>query len=630
MTTATSPTSVEARVNAARTRITFGPVPSSSFTAAGLVIVLAVFMHQAHPDSLTSMAWLWLAMTFLASLGFACHALCYLKSADRHAAHWLPTHVGLTLVISACWAAGLWMLPLAANRELATAMLMCLLGVTTTGSSLLVGYKWLSRVWAIPPMVSLSAYLAWQHGGIQSAFWCVVCAGILALHWQNAARKEKHLKEMLRLRYANEDMVMARDHALSEARQLSEAKSQFLATMSHEMRTPIHGVLGLGGMLEQEPLSEAGRRNLRLLQGAAEHLLHVINDVLDFSKLRANKLALHPEETDVAELARSVSQLAEATARDKPVEVVLSLDLPEEGRWLVDRARLRQILLNLAGNAVKFTERGRVTLTVQHLGTMPQHPSMDRLQISVADTGIGIPPDEVQKIFDAFHQVGTRHTQGTGLGLPIARQLCEAMGAELLCESQVGHGSTFSFILTAVRCLQAGSPVCAPSHPAAPDGEMGLAHRRALVVDDNKVNLLISEAQLTQCGLSVHCTEGGRSALEWLRHHAVDVILMDCHMPDMDGFEAATQIRRQEQALGLARTPIVALTASSLDAVREHCLRSGMDHVMAKPCTAEQLMTVLRGLASPEQKAGERTGAPEARPHIGPVSGMFKVCPAGG
>jgi signal transduction histidine kinase/CheY-like chemotaxis protein len=593
---------VDARVDAARTRISFGPVPSSSFTAAGLVVVLGSLCVQSFPSGLPPLAWAWLGWTFVSSFAFALHALVYLKSQLRDASHWWPTHIAMTVVSSTSWAAGLWMLPLGDNHHVEVAVIAAILGVTTTGSSLLVGYKWLSRLWALPPMISMFAYTTLT-GGMLGTYWAVFCTGILALHWANAGRKERHLKEMLRLRYAHEDMLQAREEALTEAKLLSEAKSGFLATTSHEMRTPLHGILGLARMLESEHEHKNRKRQLQLLRTTAEHLLTVINDVLDYSKLRAQRLEIHAEATDIAALTRNICDLADVTARakaegapqTKPVEVLLDLSLLPEPCWMVDPARLRQILLNLMGNAVKFTERGHVKLTVALLGRQKKGAEGSRILFTVEDTGIGIPPAHVSKVFDAFHQVGHKGTQGTGLGLSIAKQLCEAMGANLGCKSTVGKGSSFSFVLpTQVVVPAEPSPRVAATRepPAHSPALQGLV----LIVDDNPVNLLVTEAQLQKMGLDAHCANSARAALDWLDKHRADLILMDCHMPDMDGFEATQVIRRHELALGLQRTPIVAMTASNVEMVDNACLTSGMDGVLAKPSQPDEMANVLQKL----------------------------------
>ncbi len=538
--------------------------------------------------------WIWLGSTFLLSMAFAAHALWYLRSSNRDRPHWLRVHIVLTFVVSMSWAMSIWVLPLAANPELKTAVLVAIVGVTTTGSSLLVGFRWLSRTWMTPPLVSITANTLLSADPF-AAYWLVFCTGIFVLHWRNAARKETHLSELLRLRYANEDLVEAKNLALEEAQELGAAKSRFLAAMSHEMRTPLHGILGLTGMLSSEPLTAKGQHHLRLLRGTGEHLLSVINDVLDFSKLRADSLVLHPEPTDIRALLEGVCELTAMTGQGKDIQMLPEVDLPPHARWSVDSARLKQILINLAANAVKFTTQGHVKVAVHLDPAGHQAGDHDRLHFSVIDTGIGIPAHQIDKIFNAFYQVAGASGQGTGLGLSIARDLCEAMGGQLRCESTVGVGSRFDFTLSLIR-----EPQCelAPGAPPGPDqatADLAAATGPSvLVVDDNPVNLLVTQAQLAQLGLNVHCVSSGLSALDWLESHAPAIVFLDCHMPDMDGFATARAIRLVQSHGQLTPTRIVGLTASNEASVAAECLASGMDRVICKPCTVTTLSTTVR------------------------------------
>jgi signal transduction histidine kinase len=587
---------LDTRVHSARVRISFGPVPQSAYTAAGLVVVIGALLGLTAPQSMVPLTWAWLLSAFALSMLHATHALAFILWGKRSGSHWFSTHIVLTCLCSCAWALSLWALPLQSNPSLEITMLAVLVGIATTGSSLLVAFRWFSRVWATPLMAAVFVYSALK-GGPLGWFWVIFATGIQVLHWVNASRKERHLTEMLKLRFASEDMVAARNLALSEAQSLSETKSRFLATMSHEMRTPLHGILGLSRILQDESLSQQGTRHLTLLRSTGEHLLTIINDVLDFSRLQARHLQLHPEPTDVADVAARALDLAKVMARDKPLHLALDCQLPASSRWLVDPARLRQILLNLLGNAVKFTNQGHVRLTVQAL---PQHDPSDQtsnLLFLVEDTGVGIPQDQMAKIFDAFHQVNNNASMrsGTGLGLSIARQLCESMGGHLTCVSQVGQGSIFKFELQLPRATPDSSPpIASPgAEDHGPTPRPSWPKATVLVVDDNPVNLLVTEAQLRRLGLDVICVESGAAALEWLEQHTASIVLMDCHMPDMDGFEATAAIREKEAATGRTPAYVLALSASDEVSVIQAARKVGMQGALSKPFTNEAIQRVL-------------------------------------
>jgi signal transduction histidine kinase len=447
---------------------------------------------------------------------------------------------------------------------------------------------------ALPLLLAISLY-AIQRGDAFGWFWLMFILGIVGVLWRHSSSKERHIKEMLTFRYASEDMVAARNRALDEAHSLSETKTRFLATMSHEIRTPLHGVLGLARMLADEKLSTQGQKQLELLKSTSEHLLTIINDILDFSRLQAKHLQLHPEATDVADLAQRVLSLAAVTARDKPVQLALDCKLPQDARWMVDPARLRQILLNLLGNAVKFTNEGHVRLTVRMQADPRFGSTQDTLTFEVEDTGVGIPPEHLSRIFDAFHQANNHAAvrAGTGLGLSIARQLCADMGGDLRCDSTVGTGSRFIVRLRLHRTAASASPCDEGASPATQDGTRRWSHVHALVVDDNPVNLIVTEAQLQGLGITVTCQPSAQAALDWLSKHTATIVLMDCHMPDMDGFEATVALRSRESAKGQPAVHVVALTASDEESIRKQALRAGMQGMLPKPFTDEALLAVL-------------------------------------
>jgi len=376
----------------------------------------------------------------------------------------------------------------------------------------------------------------------------------------------------------------------------SRAKSAFLATMSHEIRTPMNGVIGLISLLLDTPLSPRQREYVSALQSSGDALLALIDDILDFSKIEAGQLTLELRPLDLRRLVGEVAGLFAAEARAKGLRLSAQVDSAVPPLLMGDPTRLRQVLTNLVGNALKFTAQGEVGIDVR-----PVEESAEGalVRVAVRDTGIGIAPEAQAAMFEPFTQADastTRRYGGTGLGLAIARRLVEAMGGQIGMESAPGQGSTFWLTLRLAR-----NGAAEDVNPAAPPARAMPGRRgRVLVAEDNAINRLVVVGLLQSLGCEVETVEDGRQAAEAVGRGHYDLVLMDLHMPELDGFAATAAIRRREGADGQGRhTPIVALTADALAGDAEKSRAAGMDDHLAKPLTRERLAAVLERWVTP-------------------------------
>ena len=394
----------------------------------------------------------------------------------------------------------------------------------------------------------------------------------------------------------------ALERALEEAEAADRAKSQFLAVMSHEIRSPLNGVLGMAQAMELGELPPEQRRRLQVMREAGGVLLDLLNDMLDLTRISAGGLQLEDGVVEGRELVRSARNLFDGLAADKDLSFELELDPVALGPWKGDPTRVRQIVTNLIGNAVKFTDRGRITLRIL--------PEAEGFRLEVSDTGPGIPADMLGRIFDPFDQLdpsNTRRHGGSGLGLAICRDLAELMEGQITVSSVVGVGSTFVLKLPLRRAdvEPARAVQDAPAPLASPAGDRPL---RILAAEDNPMNQLVLTTLLGAAGLEPVLVSNGEEAVKAFADQPWDLILMDVQMPVMDGLDAARAIRAAERAEGRTPTPIIALTANAMQHQLDEYRVCGMTSTVSKPVEIRALLAAIKAAIEPADVAVTQAG----------------------
>lgn len=448
-------------------------------------------------------------------------------------------------------------------------------------TALLLSLRWTLAIGALTLVVYTSALLHLlpqvqvKYTGIPAVVLSTMTiTGILCVFKHNRTTSERRLRQ-----------------AIEDAQLANQSKGEFLANMSHEIRTPMNIILGMSQVLNDRETNSENRGLVQDIHHSASQLLRILNDILDFSKLESKHVQLESEVFDLHEHGQGIVRSLGIRVSEAPVdlEFVVSDAVP---RWVRgDALRLRQILLNIMGNAIKFTEKGQVSLNIDGsvVGKVVQ------LKIDVQDTGIGMTQEQCQRVFEKFRQADnstTRRFGGTGLGLAIAKDLCELMGGSISVSSELGKGTSFEVQLE-LSVADAPEKVSSPSQTKASDDEQvgRLEGSKILLVDDNALNLKLAKIVLEQLKCEVTTAKNGREAVDLAVKQRYDAILMDCHMPTMDGYEATRLLRSQESRD--EPQVIIAMTASVLAEDRQRCTEAGMDDFVPKPFQREQLAQTL-------------------------------------
>jgi len=586
--TAAADADVLTRVRTEQMAMVFGQTAVATIAATAFAVGFALHLRGSVPDLALA---LWVAAKVLVVIPRVVQVWLYARW--PHSLSWFFWGKLMLFADGLVWgAAGVWLVPMD-DIPTITVVVATLTGVSSVAAFVL-HVDWMACVaYTVPTMLpaALNLLLRGDSFGAYGGFAVLV---FLALLLRATRRSERMVVEMLTLRFTNERLNTQLSAALASAHRDNLAKNEFVANMSHELRTPLHGILGMANMLQHPAGSDRRLEGARVIRRCGEHLLGLINNILEFSRFGAHGIDLHPEVIDLHSQIRDTVAMCAPAAAEKGLDLTMQLQLARPCLRWADPFRLRQVLFNLIGNAIKFTDRGSVIVAAQV-------DASGVFRAQVIDTGVGMNSKMLARLFEPFVQADTSNSRrfgGTGLGLSITRDICEAMGGRVGCVSSLGAGSTFE--------IELPLPPAPPSalvpvfdDPAAtpvedPDGTPLTG--RVLLAEDNEVNAIVAEAALQRWGLIVERANDGHQVLDRLNNGArPDIILLDCQMPHMDGFEAARRIRAIEAEQGLPRIRLVALTANVFPQDRELCLAAGMDDFLAKPFTDAQLHAVLTG-----------------------------------
>jgi signal transduction histidine kinase/ActR/RegA family two-component response regulator len=478
------------------------------------------------------------------------------------------------------------------NTMLGALLFASVLCITAIGVFILVSSMHTAMLNFLSMLLPVMVHALWQ--GYADA-WIVVISLLVysVVLTQESWRSCQSWTEMTRLRLEASSVAATREQARRVAVEASQAKSRFLANMSHEIRTPMNGILGMSELLQTTSLDAAQTRYVAAISTAAHALHELLGGILDLSKIEEGKLTLERTDFEPAQLLAATAAIFRELGAARGIEVVAAIELDDVPPVRGDPTRLRQVVTNLLGNALKFTSAGAVALRATSRPG-PRGDPRPWLHVSVQDTGIGMAPEQIAQLFQRFSQADsstTRRFGGSGLGLVICKHLVELMGGSIHVDSAPGQGSTFRFEVPLEPAQRPAADAAAPTAGPADGARAAPRPARVLVVEDNAVNQTVVRAMLERLGMTVAVANHGAEAVAAVEAHDVELVLMDCQMPVMDGYEATRQIRSARHSR--AQVPIIALTAHALAEDRQRCHEAGMNDYLPKPVTGDALAEVL-------------------------------------